>query len=401
MAGPLEGVRVVEMGFWVAGPSAAAILCDWGADVIKIEPPSGDPFRGLFASAMGVPISINPPFELDNRGKRSIALNLELEEARDIARALIDKADVFVSNVRPRVLDEFGFSYEALSAGNPGLVYCQITGYGPDTDDRNRPAYDIGAFWSRAGVAAMLVPRGAPLPHQRGGMGDHMAGSNAAGAICAALLARQRTGRGQRLAVSLLRVGAYMMGWDIMLASRLNTDVVPYDREHAVNPIINCFQAGDGRWFWLLLLQADRHWPDLCRAVGRPDLQEDERFANIMNRRLNAPALVGELDKAFAEKSLDEWGEVFDREDVWWAPVNTVNDVTADPLAEQAGVFVDVPGPDEQPVRMVATPADFYGTPWQARGPVPELGQHTEEVLLELGYEWEQIVALKERGVIP
>src|SRR3990170_2030339 len=281
MAGPLEGTRVVELGFWVAGPSCAAILGDWGAEVIKIEPPTGDPFRGLFASTLGAAIPINPPFELDNRGKRSVALNLDTEEGRRIARALIDRADVFVSNVRPRVLEETGLTYEDLSASNPGLIYCQLTGYGLEGAERDRAAYDMGAFWSRAGVAASLTPPGGALPQQRGGMGDHMAGMGAAGAVCAALLARQRTGRGQRVGVSLLRTGIYMMGWDASLALRFGTAGDPYDRFHAVNPIINCYQAKDGRWFWLLLLQADRHWPDLCRAVGREELLRDESFADI------------------------------------------------------------------------------------------------------------------------
>ena len=157
MAGPLAGIKVVEMGVWVAGPSCAAVLADWGADVIKIEPPEGDPFRGLGAAFGAV---MNPPFELDNRGKRSIALNLEVEDARYIARDLIDRADVFVSNMRPRALERLGLTYELLSKPNQRLIYCNVTGYGPDTPDANRAAYDVGAFWSRAGVAAGLTPEG-------------------------------------------------------------------------------------------------------------------------------------------------------------------------------------------------------------------------------------------------
>ncbi len=191
-----------------------------------------------------------------------------------------------------------------------------------------------------------------------------------------------------------------MMSWDVMLALRLGVPVRPYDREHAVNPIVNCFRTKDGRWFWLLLLQADRHWPDLCRAVGREDLMTDDRFADIAVRREHGPALVDELDAAFATKTLSEWGEVLDRENVWFAPVNTLNDVVADEVAHEAGVFRDVEGPDG-PVTFVATPADFGATPSTPRGLSPELGQHTEEVLLELGMDWGRIMALKEQGAIP
>jgi hypothetical protein len=148
---------------------------------------------------------------------------------------------------------------------------------------------------------------------------------------------------------------------------RLNREIEPYDRQHAINPILNCFQAADGRWFWLLLLQADRHWPDLCRAIQRPDLRDDPRFADIASRRKHALELVEELDQVFAAKALAQWAEIFDREDVWWAPVNTVNDVVQDSVAQEAGVFVDVPAADEGTIRMVASPADFYGTPWRPR----------------------------------
>src|SRR4030042_4340443 len=281
MAGPLEGIRVVEMGFWVAGPSTAGILCDWGAEVIKIEPPNGDPMRGLFATAAGSAMPLNPPFELDNRGKRSVALNLDTEEGRAIVRALIDRADVFVTNRRPRVLAAAGLTYEELRKTNPRLVYLQVTGYGPEGPDRDRAPYDVGAFWSRAGVAAALTPAGADYPQQRGGMGDHMAGTSAAGAVCAALLARERTGEGQRVNVSLIRAGAYMMGWDVSLALRLRLPIEAYDRCHAINPLIDCYQAADGRWFWLLLLQGDRHWPALCRSIGREALLVGPRFAAL------------------------------------------------------------------------------------------------------------------------
>ncbi len=400
MPGPLDGVKVVELGLWVAGPSAAAILCDWGAEVVKIEPPQGDPFRGWIASMMGASLGANPPFELDNRGKRSVALNLDNEEGRVIVRRLIDDADVLVTNMRPRVLDQYGLSYEELSEANPRLVYCQITGYGLEGPDRDRAGYDIGAFWARGGVAASLTPAGHEIPQQRGGMGDHMAGNSAAGAVCAALLARERSGRGQKVHQSLLRMGAYMMGWDLSLALHLNTPVAPYDRNHAINPLITCYKSKDGLWFWLLLLQADRHWPDLCRAIDREELLNDERFADIVKRRAHSLEMVKELDAVFASRSLEEWGKAFDENDVWWAPVFNVFDVVHDPVAERAGVLVEVEGP-EGPTKAIASPADFLGTPQTPHGTAPELGQHTEEVLLELGYDWEKIVALKESGAIP
>jgi crotonobetainyl-CoA:carnitine CoA-transferase CaiB-like acyl-CoA transferase len=401
MPGPLEGVKVVELGLWVAGPSAAAMLGDWGASVIKLEPPSGDPFRGLFASLMGSPASLNPPFELDNRGKRSVALDLEKEEAREIALRLISEADVFVTNMRPRVLEEFGLDYKSLSDRFPRLVYGQVTGYGPDTESRDTAAYDIGAFWSHAGVGMSLTAPGADIPQQRGGMGDHMTGQMTAGAICAALYCREKTGEGQRVSVPLVRVGVYMCGWDTMLALRLGIPILSYDRFHAVNPIIDCYKSGDGKWFWLLLLQADRHWGDLCRAIEREDLLQDARFKNIEVRRINAPALVEELDRVFVQRTVAEWAEAFAANNVWWAPVNSVNEVVQDPVVHAAGAFVDVPRPDGGTEKAVATPADFSGTPWLARGVPPELGQHTEEVLLEQGYDWEAIIGLKERGAIP
>ena len=400
MPGPLEGVKVVEMGVWVAGPSAAAMLCDWGADVVKIEPPTGDPFRGLFASALGAAVAINPPFEVDNRGKRSVCLNLENEEGRALAKRLINEADVFVTNMRPRVCEQFGMSYDEVRATNPRIIYCQVTGHGPDSPEANRASYDIGAFWSRAGVGASLTPPGGPIPQQRGGMGDHMTGMSAAAAISAALFKRERTGEGQRVAASLVRTGVYMMGWDYSLEMRIGAKTAPYDRFHAPNPIINSFQTKDERWIWLLLLQGDRHWPDLLRAVGREDMKEDARWKTIVPRRENAESLVRELDVEFAKRTMDEWGPILDANNVWWAPVNTISQALQDPVVQATGAFSHVGEGDAQ-IPMVNTPVDFYGTPGGPRGLPPELGQHTEEVLLEMGHDWEAIIALKEAGAIP
>jgi crotonobetainyl-CoA:carnitine CoA-transferase CaiB-like acyl-CoA transferase len=396
----MHGIKVVEMGVWVAGPSCAAILADWGADVIKLEPPTGDPFRGLFASALGAAIPVNPPFEIDNRGKRSVCLSLDNDEGRAIGHRLIDEADVFVSNMRPRVLEQFGIGYDDVRKRNPRIIYCQVTGYGPDCPERDRAAYDIGAFWARAGVGASLTVDGTPIPQQRGGMGDHMTGLSGAAAVSAALFHRERSGEGQRVAVSLIRTGIYMMGWDYALEMRLGVKTRPYDRFHAPNPIINCFRTKDGRWIWLLLLQGDRHWPDLLRAVGREDLLDDERWNNIVKRRDNAEGIVEELDAEFAKRTLDEWAPVLDRENVWYAPVNTISEALQDPVAQSSGAFTSVDGPDGA-VPLVNTPVDFFATPNAPQGLSPELGQHTEEVLLELGYDWDGIIALKERGAIP
>jgi crotonobetainyl-CoA:carnitine CoA-transferase CaiB-like acyl-CoA transferase len=396
----MEGMKVVEVGMWVAGPAAAAILGDWGADVIKIEPPDGDPFRGLM-SAFGSD-GTSPPFELDNRNKRSVALNLSTDEGRGIAQQLVADADVFITNARPVALERAGLDYETLSARNPRLVYAQVNGYGMEGQDRNRAAYDVGAFWSRAGVAAALAPEGTDLPYQRGGMGDHMAGMAAAGGIAAALLARERTGVGQLVSTSLMRIGMYMIGWDISMSLRLGVPTVPMSVKSPPNPLINGYTTGDGKRFWMLGLQGDRHWPDVVRALGKPEWADDERFANIVARALNSAELVKAMSDVLATKTLSEWAEIFDRENVWWAPVQEGHDVVNDPVAHSAGGFVDVPDPNGgDPVKMVASPVDFFGTPGAPRSTPPEFAQHTEEVLLELGYDWDRIIELKEAGAIP
>lgn len=400
MAGPMDGYRVVELAFWVAGPSAGGILADWGAEVVKIEPPDGDPMRGIFIKGFGATLTVNPPFEMDNRGKRSIRLNLQDAAAREIALALIDRADVFVTNLRRSFLERAGLDWPALERRHPRLVYVNITGYGNEGPDRDRPAYDIGAFWARAGIAAALTQPGGDPPFQRGAFGDHIVGLSGAAGAAAALLAREKSGKGQLVSTSLLRAGIFTLGWDTMVKLRLGVGAKPLTRRTAPNPLMSCYCAGDGRWFWLLGLQGDRMWPDLVRAIERPELKDDPRFATLGARRDHCGELVARLDEIFATRPRADWLAAFDREGVWWSPLATTDDVVEDAQAAAGGAFVEAPLPDGTTSRAVATPIDFSATPWTVRGPTPELAQHTEEILLELGYDWERIGSLRERGAI-
>ena len=395
----MEGLRVVELGVWVAGPAAGGILADWGADVVKIEPPAGDPAR-QFARMLGGDLPYNPPFELDNRSKRSIVVDLATDEGRDVALRLVAGADVFVTNVRPAGLARAGLDYESLSAGNPGLVYAVIVGYGLEGPDADAGAYDIAAFWARAGIAHLLTQPGGEPPFQRGGMGDHSVAMSCAAAIGAALYARERTGRGQMVSTSLYRQGAYTIGFDLNVALRFGVTIGSARRESMGNPAINHYKAGDGRRFWLVGLEGDRHWPPLARVVGHPEWVDDPRFASAADRATNAAELISLLDEEFASRALDEWAGAFDAEpDLFWAPVQTPEDVLADEQFRAAGGLVEVPdGPTT--ATMIATPADFSGTPWAPRAMPPDQGQHTDETLGELGLADHEIEALRDVGAV-
>ena len=246
MPGPLDGVKVVELGQWVAGPSTAAVLADWGADVVKVEPPSGDPARDFFRF-MGGEVNINVPFELDNRSKRSIAVELSRPEGRELVIELLLQADALVTNFRIGALERLGLAYDQLAERCPQLVYCALTGYGVDGPERDRAAYDVGAFWSRAGIAGLLTPPGGEPPFQRGAFGDHSIAVALAGGISAALVARQKSGRGQLVSTSLLRWGAWCIAFDLQLQLRVGRPVSAMTHAAMGNPLMNWFADSRSR----------------------------------------------------------------------------------------------------------------------------------------------------------
>ncbi len=398
MSGPLAGVKVVELGVWVAGPAAGGILADWGADVVKIEPLTGDPAR-IFQRMLGSDMPTNPVFEMDNRSKRSIALDLATDEGLDIASSLIAEADVFVTNVRLAGLDRLGLDPDTLTAAHPGLIYAAITGFGLDGPDKDKAAYDIAAFWARSGIAHMLTTEGSDPPFQRGGMGDHNAGLAGAAAISAALYHREKTGEGQLVSTSLFREGIYTLSFDLSITVGWGLTLGVGDRETMHNPSTNNYVTGDGRRFWVVGLEGDRHWPPMARVVGHPEWIDDERWATAMDRAINGRELIAELDRIFVTRTLDEWAGIFAGEpDFFWAPVQSPDDLLADPQFHAAGGLVEVPD-GTSTTSMIATPCDFHGTPWAPRGLAPKLGEHTVEILEQLGRSGE-LADLVEAGAV-
>ncbi len=380
----LNGIRVVELAIWVAGPGAGGILSDWGAEVIKVEGPAGDPMRNLFGS-LGVAETKVPPFDLDNRGKRCVLLDLRTDEARADLDLLLGTADVFLTNLRPDALERLGLDPDSVRARFPKMIYASVTGYGLEGDDRNRAGYDIGAFWARSSIAHTLVPPGQLPPSSRSGTGDHTTAMSMVSGICAALFNRERTGEGRLVHTSLLRTGVYIGGWDLATRAYFGKISRTRDRTEVQVPLINSYRAGDGRGFWLLGLEQDRHWPTLLAAIERPDLAKDERFRTAVYRAEHATELIAILDEVFLTRPYAEWTERFDVHDVWFAPLNSLADTLADPQVEAAGAWVTMPGTNAvgEPYRLAASPVGFSG--WTETGRASEaLGQSTDAIMKAL-----------------
>ena len=405
MAGVLEGLRVVAMEHMEAIPASTLWMADWGAEVLKIEPLTGDMFRGT-ARAHGTSTAIQLDhgevkwaFQLLNRNKKSLAVDLKKDSGSTILYKLIQVADVFVSNYELDTLKKLRVDYATLSQINPKLIYAVISGYGSVGPDKNQRGFDHAAGWARTGMQYLIGEPGQPPPRLRGGMIDRgVAAPHALAGILAALLHREKTGKGQELEVSLFHSGVWTIAIDIQ-AALVGTPMSKDDRAKAQNPIYNVYRTKDNRWIQMSMLQSDVSWPAFCQAIERPALENDSRFNSLEKRTQNCEELVRIIDEVLSSKNMEEWDKRFREYDLIYAPVQSPTEVTIDPQALANDFFVELPYYAGE-LKVVTTPVKFHQNPASVRAPAPEVGQHTEEVLLELGYTWEEIARLKEQGVI-
>jgi len=395
----LEGIRVVEMATYIAAPSAGGMLADWGADVIKIEAREGDPIRHFFAN-IGTELDGNPVFDLDNRGKRSVALDFSTQEGADAVHKMLANADVFLTNLRPGSLKRAGLDWDILHKHYPKLIFASVTGYGIEGPEADRPGFDIAAFWARAGVGSLFAPKGEDPVQLRTAFGDHVTGQATAAGICAALVERGKTGKGRLVETSLLRTGIYSLGCDMAIQLKFGRVASTKRREESINPVNNFFKSRDGFWLCLVPRQSSKDWPEICKALGHEEWLVDPKFENSKTRRANGPELVGLMDEAFAQHTLEEWHTKLDEAHLVWAPVQTPAQVASDPQAEAAGAFVNTPDHNGGTFRAPATPVRFHGADDGPKGPSPLVGQHTDEVLLEAGFSTDEISDLRSKAVV-
>jgi formyl-CoA transferase len=400
MSGPFEGVRVIEVASWMFVPGAGAIMADLGADVIKVEPPAGDPQRGLLSLLNQSETGPNPFIEIPNRGKRSITVDLTTDGGRDVLLRLAAACDVFITSYLPAVRRRLGIDVEDLRAANPRLVYVRGSGWGARGPMINVGGYDAAAAWTSAGMLHKLTPPGADEPVSQPPAFFDLQGSSAiAGAVAMALFRRERTGEGALVDVSLLNTGMWTMCPDIV-AAQFSGEIPRGSRLNAGNPIVNSYRTSDGRWIFLVCLQADRFWGELCGLLGRPELASDPRFADATARYQHRRACVEELDRIFAGRTLAEWKDALSGFSGVWAPAHTPAEVHEHVQVLANGYLTELTANDGRPFKLVAPPYQFDGQPPAARGPAPEVGQHTEEILLGLGYGWDEITACREKGVL-
>ena len=404
----LDGIKVIDVSQVAAVPMAARHLADFGADVIHVEnPKTGDSWRGfqagLGSGGAGAPSDINYNWETYNRNKRSLAVDLSQDEGREVIYRLVESADVFTTNLRLFERDKFKLDYDALSRLNPRLIYAGLSGYGKKGPDCNSPAYDSIAYWARSGLGYLLgVPGTAPLI-DGGGIGDNVTALGLFAGIMTALYVREKTGMGQEVDLSLLNVGFYQLSFFIAGALTTGLDLADWrvkSREEALNPLTLPYEAKDGRWVLLALLQQERYWPQFCKAIDREDLQHDPRFEDFEVRMENCAALYHIVEDVFHERTLAEWQSRLKAAGLPFAPYRTFVEAIADPQARANDMFVTIDHPTHGNLEVIANPIKMSKTPATLRTPAPEFSQHTEEVLLENGYTWDDIDRLKSKGVI-
>lgn len=402
---PLEGIRILDWTIWQMGPVGTGMLADLGADVIKIEERNvGDPGRGL-KKIMGITAGLKGDreflFEALNRNKRGFAVDMKKEKGRELVRALAAKSDVFVQNFRKGVSARLGMDYDTLAKQNPKLIYANASGYGPKGPDAFEPSFDFMGL-ARSGLMTIASEPGMPPLYPVGGLADQMGGIMLAYGIVVALLARERLGVGQEVDISQLGSMVQLQGLNISSKLALGIEFPHKKRAEMGNPLWNYYRCADDKWICLAMLQADRYWHDFCATLGFPECEKDIRFVDVDSREKNCQDLISLIDLAFATRPRAEWVRIFKEKGSFiYAPVNTISDLPDDPQVIDNKYVDDFDHPVLGPIKVLGLPIGLSKTPGSIRKPAPELGQHTEEILIDLlKYSWEDITMLKEEEVI-
>lgn len=401
----LDGIRVLDWTVFQQGPVASMLLGDMGADVIKIEERlAGDPARGMMrvAGSMvgGKEAARNPYFEAGNRNKRSLSVDLDKPEGREIIYRLVQKSDVFIQNFRMGVAERTGMDYETLRKHNPRLIYAHATGWGPKGPDKGDPSADYTGL-ARSGLMGIAGEPGMdPVPVQ-GGIADQAGAVMTALGVLAALLVREKTGVGQKVDSSLLGAMTFLEGHTMVFCTMANMCGIRIARKTAGNPLWNHYKCGDGRWIALSHLSPDKFWPIVCRAMGLETLEKDSRFDSMDNRTKNCAELISILDNTFATKPREEWTRIFKASGLIFAPINSILEVTQDPQVVANDYLTDFDHPVLGRIRTVGFPVALSETPFSIRREAPEFGQHTEEILIDVaGYTWDDIARFQDRQAI-
>ncbi len=402
VAGALDDVTVIEVDSFMAAPSGAAILADMGARVVKVEPVSGDPMRGLSR-----PLKVESAFQgydfqydVDNRGKLSIAVDLTQAEGVTVVQKLVEGAGVFLCNLLPERQQRFGLDPATLLELRPGLVHATLTGYGTTGPDAWRPGYDVTAFFGRSGLYdATREGEDGVVPMARPAQGDHTTGLALTTAILGALRLAERTGDGQVVETSLYETAVWTQASDFCVTAVDKAPVRRRARKQQLTPMTNRYPCKDGQWIVLNMLDAGA-WPRLCRALGRQEWLQDERYSTPKRRYNRMPELVEAIDRLLATRTRDEWGRTFDEHRVIWGPVLGLHEVPDDPHARAIGLFPIMEHPEFGPYATVRAPIRSPTSEIRPRGPSPDPGQHTRELLVELGYPQQEISRLLDANIV-
>jgi len=397
----LEGVKVLDVASFIFGPACAATMADFGADVIKVEAPGiGDPYRYVHKSLPFPPSELDYLFQQDNRSKRGVVVNLNVESGREVFMRLVAWADVVITNFPPRVLAALRIRYEDLIGDHPNLIYAQVTGFGEAGAEMDNPGYDATAYWARTGLMDAVRPKGGEPAVSLGGMGDHPSALALLSGVMLALYRRERTGKGCKVSSNLMANGAW--AGSAILAGAL-AGAPPFehiDRIAPPNALVNNYVTRDGRWILLAAVQQEKDFPRVMKALGREDLIADPRFVDRASRAKNSAELATLMDAAFKRRDFRDVRAALDANLVIYGVMNSLAETVDDAQMRAAGLFVPVAGLSIGRGELVASPIWLSCVEKRAANRAPKLGEHTDQVLKELGFNTAAIAALRaERAV--